>query len=216
MKKRVYNLSTFLLLLIFSLPILASAQSNRGSIDEDFNWNASDESKTLYVKVKPGADKLTMNFDGRISEGAFFMTAYDPEGNKVGGFSLVCSGENDVNINIDVAENGSTRTEVHTDGHSHTHVNTNTNNNSNIRSTTTTTTTTTRTTDGEEKTKVKSKSKQKSKQKGTRESIHTDSDGKGSKGVMKKTISDPIAGNWKFVLEAKAVTGTLSAKIDQD
>ncbi len=202
------------LFLMFSSPMMTMGQNAKRSIDENFSWDTSNETKTIYMKVDNGARKITMDFDGHISEGAFNLTAYDPEGNKVGGFSLVCSSGEGTHVHVDVTEGNHQHTHVHTDGNSTHSSHSDSNHGSNTRSTSSTTTTTEVTSDGKLKTKSKSKSKKKGK--GEYSYSSSNSDSKGSKGVMKKTISDPDAGKWKFVLEASKVTGTLTARVTQD
>lgn len=216
MQKQIMNIVRIL----FVIVIAGNLSFGQSSVDKEFNWDDSDETKTLYIDVKNGVDKLEMDFDGRISKGSLLITAYDPAGNKVGGFSLVCSKDgNDVNVHVDVSGSGDSETHVHSNGNSHTHINTNSNSNSNSNTNTTssssTTTTTTTTTISSDKDKVKKKKKIKRKSKKGMDYSYVNTDDQGAKGVMKKVINNPEAGKWKFVLETKSVTGELSAELDQ-
>lgn len=55
-----------------------------------------------------------------------------------------------------------------------------------------------------------------SDKKGTSTFTTTSSAGSGSKGVMSKMISDPLAGKWKIVISARKLTGELDVNIEQD
>lgn len=219
MQKQVFNILVLALFFIAGLPTMTIAQDGDKSFEKDFDWKAANETKTFYVNVQKGSDRLKMNFSGRISEGAFMMNAYDPEGNKVGGFSLVCSGADGTHVHVNVTDGEVGHTHVH-EGHGENGTNININTNGS-NTTTVTTTTTTTTSDDDDEYHVKAKSKKKRKKKGKNKNYQystTSSDGssKESKGVMKKTFSEPMPGKWKFVLEAKEVTGKVTADVRQE
>ena len=208
MNHRVFHFSTTILFLLICLPIVSSAQDNLTSLDQEFNWNNEDETKTIYVDIKKGADKIKMHFEGNISQGDLQVTAYDPEGNKVSGFTLVCSN----------SDSGSTNVQVQTSGGTNVNIGSGTNNNIVVESDTGNTVTVSTT--GKVKSKNKSKSKHKHKNvekngKGSYSVTSTSSNNKGAKGVMGKSITDPAPGKWKFVIEVEGVTGSLDAEVEQ-
>lgn len=202
------------------LPFITFAQNGVKSFDEDFNWEKASETKTIYVDVEKGAKKVDINFEGEISQGSLHLTAYDPEGNKVAGFTLISSGAENSSW---VTEEGESRSTPNSKVHVKTSEGSGSNSNSSIHidsdsdsgSGSSVTVTSSK---GETKVKSKSKNKNKNKNKdGKGYSVSTSSsDSKGAKGLMRKMISDPAPGQYKFVLEVVDVTGTLSAEIDQD
>ena len=212
-----------LLVGLICLPLFTFSQKDTG-YKKEFNWNKSSESKTIEVEVKQGADKLSMEFKGKISKGSFNLTAYDPEGNKAAGFSLVCSGEN--HIHIESGE-GTTST-IHSGSGSNNHIHvqsngdktttitteSNGNNQVHVESKGSTNSTVVTRSNGKSKSKVKRKSKHKDD--GVYSVVSTNTDSKGAKGVMVKTLDNPMPGTWKFELEVEEVTGTLTAEIEQD
>ncbi len=208
MKNRKSFILSILLLIFLGTSFNLMAQGGQKKLAQEFEWKETNKKETIKINVEKGAEKLTMDLKGWISEGSFNLTVYDPEGNKTGWFSLVSSGEGGSHV----------RVETNNDSNSNSNTNTNTNGSgSNV--TVTTTTTTTNSSDGNYVVKRKSKNKSKSKKKNKRGNYSysmTDSDDKKSKGVMRKSISDPSPGIWKLVFEVEDATGELTAIVDQE
>ncbi len=210
MKNRKSFILSILLLIFLGTSFNLMAQGGQKKLAQEFEWKETNKKETIKINVEKGAEKLTMDLKGWISEGSFNLTVYDPEGNKTGWFSLVSSGEGGSHV----------RVETNNDSNSNSNTNTNTNTNgSGSNVTVTTTTTTTNSSDGDYVVKRKSKNKSKSKKKdkkGNYSYSMTDSDDKKSKGVMRKSISDPSPGIWKLVFEVEDATGELTAIVDQE
>ena len=85
MQNRVFNNLTAILFLFLFIPFLLNAQNGDRSFEKEFAWENGDESKTIIINVATGAKMIQMDFEGTISDGSLQLTAYDPEGNKVGG-----------------------------------------------------------------------------------------------------------------------------------
>ena len=209
----------FLTGLIILLPTLISSQKGVANFDDEFTWSKKSTTETIYIDVKKGADALALVFEGSITEGDLDLIAYDPDGNKVAGFSLETAGSNGVQVFVETGqsdnelsitthgENGASTIsygsnidiKTDSDGESKSYT---------IR------------TGPKDKKKKKNKNKNKNKNKDkTSKSYTVTSTSEGSqnaKGVMTKVITDPMPGQWKIVMDINNVTGELSAKIDQD
>ena len=209
MNRSGFYFAAALICCIMMLPGLSFGQQERTAFDEDFNWTDATEERTFYIDVKPGANQLKMDFEGKISQGSLNVTAYDPTQNKVAGFSLVCSGGV---VREQISNGQNTHTMVHSGS------------GSNTTSTVTadgqsTVTVNTGSAEGTRKVKVKKKQKNRNKSKtknGKSYSVMTtNSDARGAKGVMNKKITNPSPGKWKFVISVSDVSGQLEAEIEQ-
>ncbi len=204
MQNQVFNISSTSLLFLLFVPFLLAAQNGVESYQKKIEWQNANETKTIIIDVKSDAKGIQMDFEGNLSEGDFYLTVYDPEGNKAASLSLETSGSQHSDMHVETIQGKGSNS------------NSNTNSNSDSDSGSNVTVTTSR--DNSSSTTMKSKNKNKNKNKvaSAYSSTSTSSDSKGVKGIMKKKISDPMAGNWKFVFEVKGVSGNLSAAIDQD
>jgi hypothetical protein len=216
MQLRTFNISTANLFFFLFIPFLLSAQNGEKSFQKEFNWENEDKSKTIFIHVKNGAEMLKMDFEGSISQGDLHLTAYDPEGNRVAGFSLMTSGSEGGNVHVETVEGNGSNSNSNSNSNSGTGSGTSSSSSSNSNSDSRVSVTTSSSESGNSTVTVKSKSKNKNKNGKNYSVTSTTSDSKSAKGIMKKKISDPMPGNWKFVLEVKSVTGYLSAEIDQD
>lgn len=192
-----------LLLLMLLLPLCLPAQQVVQSIEEEFVWDNANETKTLYVGVRDGSPRLKINLEGNITQGKLIVTAHDPEGNKVAGFSLKTSDAKGYEVSVGSStEEGTTSTiESSSDSDSGE-------------------TATLSSMKVKKKRKVISKSKSKSRGKNRSGKSYsktlTSTDSKGAKGVMNKTLTDPMVGRWKIELEVVEVSGSLKAEVSQD
>lgn len=219
MKSFKNTIPNYLFLFVLCLPLFAFGQNGQKSLDRDFNWTDSNDTETVYIKVDKGAEALKMAFNGETTSGSLRITAYDPEGNKVSGLTLNCSTGDHSHVHVHTSDGHGS----HSNSNTNSNTNSNSDSNSNVNVTTggsgsssVVTTTTTTSASGETKTKRKHKHKHKEKGKGEYTYEVSNSDSKGAKGVMKKKVKNPMAGNWKFVIETEDVSGTMKAKIDQD
>ena len=227
MKNRnlIFPILSMMFFVLFSN--LLFAQNPVKSFKEDLKWNKATETKTIILDVKKGAKIIEMEFEGNITEGTLEVIAFDPEGNKVAGFSLVATGEENSNVEVEALDwaNGEGEAWETKDGETWSTTNSNSNSNSNSN------TNSNSDSDGESEisvtsgsgsnsssVRIKSKSKNKNKNKTSKgySVVSTSSDSKSAKGMMKKKLSDPIPGNWKIVLTLENVTGNLMADIEQD
>ena len=219
MNRSGFYFTVTLLCLLLSLPELGFGQQVQYEFDQEFNWSDATEEKTFYIDVKSGSSHLKMDFEGKISQGNLDLTAFDPDNNKVAGFSLVCSSgeETGSSSSISVGRNSNSNSNPNSDS--------NAGSGSNSSSTTTVTangqstvTMSTGASEGASSAKVKRKHKDKNKAKnGTSYSTATtNSDARGAKGVMNKKITDPSPGRWKFVISVSGVSGNLEAEIEQE
>lgn len=222
MQTRILSLPIMYLLLFHIFPILLNAQEGVSSYENEFEWNEADKTETILIDVEKGSDVLMMNFVGNISDGELDLTAFDPDGNKAAGFSLVTvvaegvqvfveSGDGDNVISISNSSSGSSYSSSSDSGSG-----------SNINIVTSGSDASAKSisvsSSGKNKSKNKNKDKKKSKDKSANgyTVTTTNSDARTSKGVMNKTIIEPAAGQWKIVLKVQNVTGTFIANIDQD
>ena len=222
MQNLEYNhpLINSILLLLF--PIFLSAQTSFDSYHKEFDWQKTNASKTILIDVKNGTKLLEMDFEGNITEGDLHVTVYDPEGNRVTGFSLVTSDSDGEDIHIESSDGNSNI--------SITNTNSNSNSNSNSDSGSKVSVVSSASSSGYRNVSVESKSKNKGKNKGKGKNKNknknkdsteytvsaNDSESKTAKGIMHKQILTPMSGKWKFVIEIKNVSGTMSADIEQD
>lgn len=203
--KSILKSFTPFILVFFCFPTNMKAQGAVENFEREYNWENTTETKNILIAVKEGSDKLKMKFEGNISEGDLLLTAYDPEGNKVAGFSLETTKSTGTSISSGEGKGQSGITISKSDSDSENNISISTsssgsgNNSVNIS-----------------KNKSKSKSKSKSKKGKDFSVIATSSGSKRAKGIMNKLITEPQPGEWKIVIEIKNVSGTFDADIEQD
>jgi len=147
-----------------------------------------------------------LNLDGVIKKGTLEVTLFNPKGEKIPGFLLVCDETEGHNVSMNISVGDDDEVEQSTA------VSTTTSRSSSAASASSAA----KADQASKATSSNSMSISSSSKSSTYSHTSTDRDSKGAKGVMNKIISDPEPGVWKIVISLKDVTGTLKVDVDQD
>jgi hypothetical protein len=199
MKTRI---ATYLLIISTCLlfnPFISIAQKTHNAIDKEFDWKDENKTETYYLDVKKKSNTLLMSFAGAIDEGSMEVTVFNPSGEKIPGFHLICEDNNKNGVSVSMSTGKDAKKTRSTTSTSSSGTST-----SRVSTTTSKTSTSSNDTSGE----LSSGN--------SYEYSSTNSDSKGAKGVVTKVLSDPMPGKWKLVISVKDVTGKLDVEIDQE
>ena len=202
MKTRIATIKLLITAAFCMLVMTSSAQDNK-NIRKSYEWDDETKTETLTFNVPEKSNSLHFNFVGSISEGSLEITAWDPAGEKFRGFSLKSNGTDDdkstIIISTKTGKRSNTVSVDKSDGVSST-----------SSSTSRSTSSSSSSSSGSSSSAIGDSGDN------SYSYVSSSSNQSGAKGVMNKTITDPVAGNWKLEIKVKGVSGELSIIIDQD
>ena len=198
MKTKIATSITICSILLLIIPISLTAQKVHTSIDKEFEWIDKSKNETLFIDVKKKSSNLLISMAGAIEKGILEVNVFNPDGDKIPGFSLVSDGSEAAEVSVGYSTGDNPGTQITTTT-------------SSSGSTTSITTTPAPSAGSSSNVAIGSDTK------GNSYAVSTSTrDSKGAKGVMNKILPNPKPGKWKVIIVAKHVTGKLNIAFDQE
>ncbi len=187
--------------------MLSNAQKE---INKEFTFTKASKEENFTFKVDDNSKKVIINFEGEISQGSLRIKITDPNGNKVSGFSLVCSGSINTGSAYSSGSNSRSRNRSRSRSRS-------SSSSSSSSGSSSSSNVSVNSTDGDVSISVDIGDSDTIKIKNSKTHIYTYqstvSDDGEARGVINKEIKNPTPGIWKFSIQPKNTSGKLTGKI---